>query len=89
MRETKPCVQCGKPRWAYLRCQHHAGLLIRNHPEEVARLGTLTRQEKEAEAAKLILKRQVREASAKPKWEYENPEGEAELMRLAAVRDEQ
>lgn len=63
---------CERPRWVVGRCGRHGAELP---PEEVERLQALSRDEQEHE---FYL---VKHGLPLPKWEYENPQGEAELIR--------
>lgn len=52
----------------YGRCTEHYVELVRNHPEEIARLKTLTTQAQQAEYDSMAI--------ALPKWEYKGAEEE-------------
>ena len=66
---------CARQRWSAGRCGIHSAELKRNSPAEFERLQSLTKEEQEHE---FYL---VKHGLPLPTWEYENPLGEAELIR--------
>jgi hypothetical protein len=69
------CEQgCDQPRFCYGRCKNHFAHL---DPTLYARLKGMTR------AARQIEFERATSQPERPSWTYENPQGEAELMKKA------
>jgi hypothetical protein len=71
----KECCEpgCTIAVFSYGRCNRHYWKLKREQPAEVARLSAMTYIERNAEYDRV-------KHPPLPSWQYENPQGEAELM---------
>jgi hypothetical protein len=69
------CIpNCERRRWSVGRCGIHSRELKQNSPAEFERLQSLPSEEQESEFYRT-------KYPLPPKWQYENPLGEAELIQ--------
>jgi hypothetical protein len=81
-RVRRTCCEhgCDKPRFCYGRCTSHFANL---DPKLYERLKAMTRAERQIEFEKATAQPEM------PRWEYENPAGEAELAAHTAKLEAQ
>jgi hypothetical protein len=79
-RPSKRCCvyECEQPIWQYGRCKLHFASL---DPQMFEKLKGMNRAQRQVEFIKLS-------QPDRPKWTYENPEGEAELAEKYGKKDE-
>jgi hypothetical protein len=73
-------IRCTKPTWTAGRCSKHRRELEANDPKELARIAQLSTDERE----RLFY---FTANPPPPPWEYENPDGEAWLIRRQEYLD--